>query len=427
MRFFDSKNLESTLLVKEMRDYSETVAEFVELERTYQRSQISLIASSNYPFEEVGRAMNAHELNTRVSEGHLGSKFFPGVEYVEKIEHACEREALELWGLNTHEWGCLTQAISCSNANLAAVTGLVATGRAILSLSLDHGGHLSHGCTKASILHKMYEVQHYQCTPDRHIDYEHVETLIARHRPALIICGGSVLSRDIDYDRLRTLAVAVGAKLLCDASHIAHLMLGGVLRSPFGACDVVSMSTYKGLRGPRAALLFYRKPYENKIKRALFPGIQSGPRNVLIAGLLQMIRMNGSASFGAYAQQCVANAQELARCCTALGLTVVGGDTETSQFLLKISDSNRFVTRATRIGLLTNANMIPGDACAFSPNGVRLGTNLVTTLKLGQAHMADIADIIHKLFSCPEFDDDSLTARVSKIRNDALYPNYASA
>lgn len=380
--------------------------EFVQLrellnqEKTRLQSNVGLIASQNIVFPSVANVLQEIHMQSQPSEGRPGMKLYGGCEVMEKIELLCEQEALKAFRLNPHKWGADVQLLSCSSANISAAMGLLRDGDRLVSLEVSHGGHISHGNTVFSPLTRLFETRHYRIDETTGaVDYNALRDLVLEFRPKLIFTGASTQTRDTDYKVMRQIADLSGARLIADTSHTSGLIAKQQFSSPFEYCDVVTSSTYKGLRGPRSAVMFYRKEFEKRLQSAVFPGLQSGPRNMLIAGMCQMFREVQTDEYAHYTQQSVRNARRMAENLIRNGFDVFGGGTDSHQLMVNVGDAVNFEKKADAAGLILNRNMWPGDKTPYRPSGLRIGTNLTTVQGYMERDFDFLADILYRVRS----------------------------
>lgn len=252
-------------------------------------------------------------LSNKYSEGMPGKRYYAGNEFIDQIELLCHKRALQAFNLNPDNWNINVQALSGSSANLAVYTALLQPGDKIMGLSLAHGGHLTHGHKtddkKISASSVFFESQSYYCDAETGlIDYDQLEKDCLEFKPKLLICGASAYPADFDYKRFRKIADSVGAYLMADIAHISGFVSAGLMKDPFEYCDVVTTTTHKTLRGPRAGMIFCKKEYADQVNFAVFPMLQGGPHNTSIAALTVQLGEVNSDEFKEYMAQVLRNA-----------------------------------------------------------------------------------------------------------------------
>ena len=371
-----------------------------ELER--QRVHIELIASENF----VPRSLleiQGSILTNKYAEGYPYKKYYGGCEFVEEIEEIAIKRACELFGSEHAN----VQPHAGASANQAVFFATVDPGDTVLSMKLDHGGHLSHG-HPVNFSGRFYNIVGYGVNRETEtIDYDEVERLAKETRPKLIVAGASAYPRFIDFARFRAIADEVGAVLLVDMAHIAGLVAGGAHPSPVPYSDYVSSTSHKTLRGTRGAFVLCKKEYAQTLDRTVFPGIQGGPLVHAIAGKAVTFMLAGTEEFKKYASQVVSNASALAKALTDRGFRLVSGGTDNHLILLDVRSRNVTGKEGEvllgEVGITSNKNMIPFDpAKPMVTSGVRLGTAAVTTRGMKEPEMEKIADAIEKVLSNPE-------------------------
>ncbi|MHB8466031.1 MAG: serine hydroxymethyltransferase [Acidimicrobiales bacterium] len=366
----------------------------LELER--QQTTLQLIASENFTSPAVLSATGS-VLTNKYSEGYPGKRFYGGNSVIDQIEDLARQRAKALFGAEHAN----VQPHSGANANLAVYLGLLDPGDTVLALNLDHGGHLTHG-SPANATGKLWNFVHYGVTKsDERLDYDAIAKLAKEHRPRMIVAGATAYSRIIDPAPFRTIADEVGAYYMFDAAHIAGLVAGGVHPSPVPYADVVTFTTHKTLRGPRGGCILTRTDLAAAIDRALFPGMQGGPLEHVIAAKAVAFAEASTPEFAAYARQIVANAQALAKALAERGFRIVSGGTDTHLFLVDLRSSHPDLTGKVaqetldRAGITLNKNTVPDDPRSpFVTSGVRIGTPAVTTTGMKEAEMEQIAELI---------------------------------
>ncbi len=362
------------------------VAQLLHDEALRQEQTINLIASENYVSDDVLAALGS-TLTNKYAEGYPGARYYGGNMHTDALERLTQERALALFGLSADAWAVNVQALSGSPANLAVYTALVPHGAKIMGLSLDQGGHLTHG-HKVSITGRWWQQVPYVLDKETEVlDHTAMRAVALEEKPAMLVAGYTAYSRIIDWDALRAIADEAGALLHVDASHIAGLIAGGVYPSPFGYADTVMMTTHKTLRGPRGALIFTRKDerkLHEKVNKAVFPGLQGGPHMNAIAGIAVALHEAMQPEFKAYAAAVVNNAQTLAQALSEKGWRIISGGTDTHLFLVDTwlnGISGQAASEALeREDIIVNKNAIPFDTrTPIDPSGIRVGTAAETT------------------------------------------------
>jgi glycine hydroxymethyltransferase len=385
-------------------------------ERQRQQETLELIASENYVSAEVLAAQGSI-LTNKYAEGYPGARYYGGCEYVDVAEQLAIDRACALFGAGHAN----VQSHSGSQANAAVYLALLEPGDAILSMSLAHGGHLTHG-HPINFSGQLYDFHHYGVDAEsEQIDYDQVRDLALEHRPKLLLAGASAYSRIIDFRRLRQIADQVGAYFMVDMAHIAGLVAAGVHPSPVPHAHVVTTTTHKTLRGPRGGMILCSEELRRAIDRAVFPGIQGGPLMHIIAAKAVALHLAVTPEFRAYAQDIVDNARALARGLQEWELRIVSGGTDNHMMLVDVRGVGLTGAQAEEVleavGIATNKNMIPYDpAPPRVTSGVRLGTPAVTTRGMGEAEMSVIATCIGRTLRAPE--DEVMRAEVRSVVRD---------
>lgn len=392
--------------------------DIIEKEKARQIKSIQLIPSENFTSRAVLEAVGSVMTN-KYSEGYPGARYYGGNEFIDMSERLCQERALEAFHLSPDLWGVNVQALSGSPSNLAVYTALLRPHDRILSLDLPHGGHLSHGFMtdkkRVSSTSIFFESMPYRLDESTgYIDYDKLEESAVLFRPKLIIAGASAYSRLYDYPRMRSIADKVGAYLLADMAHISGLVAAEVIPSPFEYADVVTTTTHKALRGPRGALIFFRKgvrsvnkkgaeimyDLENPINSAVFPGLQGGPHNHTISALAVALKMAQQPEFVDYQRKVLSNAQVLASELVGKGYDLVSGGTDNHLMLVNLRSKEMDGARAERVlelaGIALNKNTVPGDKSAFNPGGIRMGTHAMTTRGCDEADFKKIASFLDR-------------------------------
>lgn len=367
----------------------------IQAETARQEYELELIASENYASKAVMEAVGSVLMN-KYSEGYPGKRYYAGQENIDRVENLAIERARALFGAEYIN----VQPLSGSPANLAVYLGLLNPGDTVLGMSLDQGGHLSHGhpLNFSGLLYKIVSYGVDKTTET--IDMDEVERIATESKPRMIIAGFSAYSRDLDWKRFRDIADKVGAYLMADISHIAGLIAGKVLENPVPYCDVVTTTTHKTLRGPRGAIIMAKENLGPALARAVFPGVQGGPHENLIAAKAVAFQEALDPSFEVYTKQVIRNAQVLAKNLSLQGLRVVSGGTDNHLMLLDVFGSFGVTGKEAErvleeVGISTNKNMIPLDPRKpLDPSGIRIGTPAITTRGMREGEMEILGNII---------------------------------
>ncbi|KAJ1643154.1 Serine hydroxymethyltransferase, cytosolic [Coemansia erecta] len=394
----------------------------IELEKARQREGICLIPSENFTSRAVMDALGS-VMQNKYSEGYPGARYYGGNEYIDQSESLCQKRALETFHLDESKWGVNVQSLSGAPANLYVYGALLKPHDRLMGLDLPHGGHLSHGfqtpTKRVSYSSVYFETLPYQCDEKTGIiDYDALEKSAKLFRPKIIVAGASAYARTIDYARMRQIADSIGAYLMADMAHISGLVAAGVLESPFEYADIVTTTTHKSLRGPRGAMIFFRKgvrsvnkkgvevmyDLEKPINQSVFPGHQGGPHNHTISALAVALKQAQSPEFRAYQQQVLDNAQAFARGFSSRDYSLVTGGTDTHLLLVNLMASKNIdgarVERVLEMAkIAANKNTVPGDRSAMVPGGLRMGTPAMTTRGLKEADFEQIAAFVDRAVS----------------------------
>jgi len=396
-----------------------------ELER--QRTTLVLIPSENYASKAVLCAAGSVMTN-KYAEGYPGARYYHGCQWVDQAEALAIERAQQLFGADHAN----VQPHTGSQANMAAYYALLEPGDTILSMSVDQGGHLTHG-RRANFSAKYYRPVFYHVDREtERIDLDEVRRLAREHRPKLILVGASAYPRLIDFAVWREIADEVGAYLMADIAHIVGLIAGGVHPSPIPYCDVVTSTTHKTLRGPRGAFIMCRRELAKQVDRAVFPGVQAGPLMHVIAAKGVAFHEAMSEDFKAYQRQIVANAQALAGHLLAAGLRLVSGGTDNHLMLVDVAKSLGITGRQAadaleRAGICVNMNVIPFDSKPPTvTSGIRPGTPAITTRGMKEPEMAEIARMMTSILRDPEHAALAAQVREQVRALCARFPVYES-
>ncbi|MGA2191669.1 MAG: serine hydroxymethyltransferase [Steroidobacteraceae bacterium] len=392
--------------------FDPALAQAIAGERGRQEDHIELIASENYASPRVLEAQGS-VLTNKYAEGYPGKRYYGGCEYVDVAEQLAIERARELFGAAYAN----VQPHSGSQANAAVYLALLEAGDTILGMSLDHGGHLTHGA-KVNFSGKLFHAVQYGIKADTaEIDYEQVERLAQEHRPKLIVAGFSAYSRYLDYARFRAIADAVGAYFLVDMAHVAGLVASGVYPNPVPYADVVTSTTHKTLRGPRGGLILARAHAElhKKFNSMVFPGIQGGPLMHVIAAKAVAFAEALQPEFKVYSRQVVANARAMSQALQERGYRIVSGGTDNHLFLLDLSSRNITGKDADaalgRAHMTVNKNAVPNDPRPpMVTSGLRIGTPAATTRGFQEPEMRQVSNWIADVLDA--LGDESVIERV---------------
>ena len=406
-----------------VRETDPAVADALESERERQNDTLAMIASENHASEAVLKAQGS-ELTNKYAEGYPGERYYAGCEHADTVEELARERAKELWGADHVN----VQPHSGTQANMGVYLAMLEPGDKILSMELEHGGHLSHG-HPANFTGKTYEVEQYGVDPETgYIDYEDLAETAAAFEPDIVVSGYSAYPRDIDFERIQGVADDVGAYHLADIAHTTGLVAAGVHSSPVGVADFVTGSTHKTIRSGRGGIIMCESEYADDVDAAVFPGAQGGPLMHNIAGKAVGFREALEPEFEEYARQVVDNARALGERLQEHGLSLVSGGTDTHLVLVDLRDSHPETTgkdaeaALEEVGVVLNANTVPGETrSAFNPSGIRAGTPALTTRGFGEEACREVADLIARVVD--DYDDESVKADVSD-RVDELTDEY---
>ena len=363
-------------------------------EEKRQKEVVNLIPSENFVSKNVLKALGSVFTN-KYAEGTSHRRYYAGNKYIDELEDAVIDLAYQAFNISKDDYRINVQPYSGSIANIAAYFGALNIGDKILSMSLEHGGHLTHGHA-VSITGKVFSFEHYGVAEDGFINYDQVREIAKKFQPKMIIVGTSAYPRMLDFKKFGEIADSVSAVLMADIAHIAGLIVGGVHPSPFPYADIVTTTTHKTLRGPRSAIIISKKELADSIDRTVFPGIQGGPHMNAVAALGVALEEALQPSFKDYAEQVVKNAKALADELLKLGFKLSSGGTDNHLILIDMTPMGLTGSQASdkleKEGIIVNKNMIPFDTRkAWDPSGIRLGTPAVTTQGMKEKDITAIA------------------------------------
>jgi glycine hydroxymethyltransferase len=390
------------------------LAQLLDEEVERQRDTLAMIASENYASLAVRQAQ-ASVLTNKYSEGYPGKRYYQGNRYVDGVEALAIARAKELFGAEHAN----VQPHAGSPANMAAYLALLEPGSTLLGMELAQGGHLTHG-SPVNFSGKLFHFVHYGVRRDtERIDYDQVREVALRERPCMIVAGATAYPRIIDFPAFRAIADEVGAYLLVDMAHIAGLVAAGVHPSPVPYAEVVTLTTHKTLRGPRGGMILSRAEFARKIDSAVFPGMQGGPLDHVIAAKAVALREASTPEYRAYQAQVVRNAQALAAGLGQRGVRLVSGGTDNHLVLVDLTaleiTGQEAADRLEAAGIVVNKNMIPFDSRKpVQTSGLRLGTPALTTRGMGEREMEEVAELIISAITRP--DDENLAHCQARVR-----------
>lgn len=399
------------------------VAKYVELELERQQNTLELIASENFPSKAVLAACGT-VLNNKYAEGKPHKRYYNGCENVDAIEELAQERCKKLFNVAHAN----VQPHSGSQANQAVYLYLLKPGDKIMGMDLSAGGHLTHG-SPVNFSGLYFNVTSYGVNENGDIDYDEVEKLAQQNKPKLIICGGSNYSKIIDFKRFREIADGVGAYLMADIAHIAGLVAGGVHPSPAGHAQFITTTTHKTLRGPRAGIVMCDEEHAAGIDKAVFPGLQGGPLEHIIAAKAVALLEASQPEFKAYAEQVVKNAKALANGLIDEAMDIVGGYTENHVMTLdlrKYNKTGKDIANALEVaGITANKNTVPNDPQSpFVTSGVRLGSPAVTTRGFKEEDMVEVAKIIASAVFSSDNEAGLKNLRERSLKLCEKYPLY---
>ncbi|QLL31796.1 hypothetical protein HG536_0B06640 [Torulaspora globosa] len=416
------------------------VEQIIKDEIDRQKHSVVLIASENFTSTAVFDALGTPMCN-KYSEGYPGARYYGGNEHIDRMELLCQKRALEAFNLTPDRWGVNVQTLSGSPANLQVYQALMKPHERLMGLYLPDGGHLSHGYAtenrKISAVSTYFESFPYRVDPTTGIiDYDTLEKNAILYRPKVLVAGTSAYCRLIDYKRMREIADKCGAYLMVDMAHISGLIAAGVIPSPFEYADVVTTTTHKSLRGPRGAMIFFRRgvrsvnpktgkevlyDLENPINFSVFPGHQGGPHNHTISALATALKQANTQEFKEYQTQVLKNAKVLENEFKKAGYRLVSDGTDSHMVLVSLReqgvDGARTEYVCEKINIALNKNSIPGDKSALVPGGVRIGAPAMTTRGMGEDDFRKIVYYINEAVNFARETQQSLPKEANRLKD----------
>jgi len=416
---------------KDMRieGYDEELSAAMQGERQRQEDHVELIASENYASPRVLEAQGS-VLTNKYAEGYPGKRYYGGCEYVDVAEQLAIDRTRALFNADYAN----VQPHSGSQANAAVYLALLQPGDTILGMSLDAGGHLTHG-SKVNFSGKLFNAVQYGLDPETGaIDYDQVEALAKEHRPKMVVAGFSAYSLHVDWQRFRDIADSIGAYLLVDMAHVSGLVAAGIYPSPVNIADVTTTTTHKTLRGPRGGLIMARanEVIEKKLNSMIFPGTQGGPLMHVIAAKAVALKEAMEPGFRVYQQQVLDNARAMVEVMLSRGYKIVSGRTDDHLFLVDLIDKGITGKQADAAldaaNITVNKNAVPNDPQSpFVTSGIRIGTPAITTRGCGEQEVRDLAG-----WMCDVMDDVDNQDTIAAVRHKVLelcqrFPVYRSS
>jgi glycine hydroxymethyltransferase len=416
--------IHSTLDARPLAEVDPQIYQAIQQEKKRQQTHIELIASENFTLPAIIESTGS-VLTNKYAEGYPAKRYYGGCEHVDFAESLAIERAKRLFGAEHAN----VQPHSGSQANTAVYFAMLQPGDKILTMSLQDGGHLTHGHPK-NCSGMLYEVINYGVSPHSGlIDYDSIEELAAREKPKLITVGASAYSRTIDFERMGKIAQANGALLLADIAHIAGLVAAGLHPSPVPHADFVTTTTHKTLRGPRGGLILCKEEHAKAIDSAVFPGNQGGPLMHVIAAKATCFQEAAKPEFVEYQKQVQANANALAQALSSHGFYVVSGGTDNHLLLLDLRPSHPEMTGKEAqlalegANLTLNRNTVPGETRSpFQTSGLRIGSPAVTSRGMREEEMLLIADIIDAILQAPEDEENVMTQKQKSLDLCARFP-----
>ncbi|MGB7460161.1 MAG: serine hydroxymethyltransferase [Carnobacterium jeotgali] len=406
--------------------FDKEVFDAIEKESNRQEQNIELIASENFVSEAVLAAQGSI-LTNKYAEGYPGKRYYGGCEFIDVVENLAIERAQKLFGADYVN----VQPHSGSSANMAALNAILTPGDTVLGMDLTHGGHLTHG-SPVNFSGKTYDFVSYGVEKEtEQIDYEVIRALAVEHKPKLIIAGASAYSRKIDFARFRAIADEVGAYLMVDMAHIAGLVAAGLHQNPVPYADIVTTTTHKTLRGPRGGMILAKEKYRKALNSAIFPGIQGGPLEHIIAAKAVAFKEASAPEFKSYAAQIIKNAKAMETVLNASKGHVISGGTDNHLLLFDVTNFGLNGKEAEvlldKVSITVNKNTIPFETLSpFKTSGIRIGTPAITTRGFDEEDSKKVAELIIETLTA-NGDIEKMTAIQMKVHQlTADHPLYES-
>ena len=399
-----SKRIGGNILNKSLIKTDPLIYNLIHEEKIRQKYSLELIASENFTSTAVLECLGS-VLTNKYSEGLPGKRYYGGNKYIDKIENLCINRALETYRLDKNNWGVNVQPYSGSGANMAVYNGLLNPHDRIMGLDLPSGGHLTHGFytskRKISATSKFFESMPYQVKEDGYIDYDELEKQARIFKPKLIICGYSAYPRDLDYERFRKIADINKSYLHCDMAHFSGLVATQEISNPFEYCDIITTTTHKTLAGPRAGMIFFKKEFETLINDSVFPGLQGGPHQNVIAAIATQLNAVQKPEFKIYIRQVKKNIKVFGEELKTYGYKLQTDGTDNHLLLVDLRPNNISGSKVERVAELVdisiNKNSVPGDKSALSPGGIRVGSSSLTSRGFKEDDFKSVAGLLHEV------------------------------
>jgi len=424
-------------MLKLLEKFDKELFNLVSKEIKRQKETVDLIASENIIPEVILEVLGSPLVN-KYSEGYPFKRYYPGNFYYDQIEILAQKRALKAFNLKENEWAVNVQPYSGSPANLEVYNALLNPNDTLMGMSLNSGGHLTHGHF-INFSGKIYKAIQYGLNPKTElIDYLEVEKLAKKYKPKIIVCGTTSYPRKIDFQKFAAIAKKVNAYLIADISHIAGLILAGLHPNPFKYCDIVTTTTHKTLRGPRGALIFINKKskiakkqkvdLETLINKSVFPQMQGGPHNNVTASIALMFKLAKQKSFKNYQIQIIKNSKTLAEELKKYGFRLVSNGTDNHLMVVDLKNFGIDGIEAEKIlekaDILANRNVVLGDLKPFRPSGIRIGTPTVTSRGMKEKEMKIIAQFIYRLLVKKENSEEIKKEVLRFLKKFPIYENY---